>query len=419
MPSASSIAPTTTHNLGTGDRARLIRSTRKIEAVVGETPQVADPSASKSRSTMVKALRNTLAPALPRLAPPPLSEGRPVLYLRVPSPPPDSILTLTTPAPSPTLTVAIKPPTRDDAARIRTMAKLRRTLGVNVPPDLVFPPENTNTPRYKRLTARTLPSAVRRDLREQETPWIFREVRKSGAESKRRSFASQRSRRKCMMDTDGESDISRGWVWVGKRDELPAHVKARRSRVESGLPLGWDSTSKVEEEEKVPSLTVTGRPLYPREVGWSGEWAGAAHNNMMEARDAPRLYAKNIGSGGKPPVPYSTFAVLIIQVVFTHVLYLQYFVQFVWSHITPPKIYEKVRRGTLASMMGPEGRSSLSTASCMATVTLMKKLQLCIGLKAVAVVNHLESDRCEHHLLAELGHVWMLTSLAVMCRTLR
>ncbi|KAF8172540.1 hypothetical protein K438DRAFT_2023723 [Mycena galopus ATCC 62051] len=274
MPSRSSIVPlATTHNLGNGDRARLIRSTRKIEAVVGETPQVVDPLEPTLRPTKAKALRNKLAPSIPGMAPPPPSEGRPVLYLRVPSPPPESILTLTTPAPSPTLTVTLKPPTRDEAWRKRTMAKLRRTLGVNIPTDLVFPPENTNTPPYRRLTSRTLPSADRR---------------KSRVESKRQSYASQRSRggRTPVVDPDEDTDISRGWVWVGKRDDLPVDVVARikRSRKESGLPFGWTTTGRLPEDldedvdEEEPPSPSSGRALHRKEVGWSGEWAGMAHN---------------------------------------------------------------------------------------------------------------------------------------------
>ncbi|KAJ7230920.1 hypothetical protein B0H12DRAFT_220661 [Mycena haematopus] len=273
MPSISDPTPIplTTRNLHHGDRARLIRSTRKIGDVVGETPHVADltPSPPAKR----KPLRKRLAPALPALAPPPPPDVRPVLYLRVPdSPSEESVCTLTTPAPSPTLTVALnlRPATSsdDDTARRRRMAKLRHTLGANVPTELVYPPEDTNGPRYRRLTSRTLPPSQPRP------------------DSRRQSRVSRRMSREERSAAHSETDpISRGWVWVGKRDEIPADVKARIKRSkkkESGLPFDWASIGRLrdlQEEEDQLSPIQAGQPrLHRREMGWSGEWAGSAQN---------------------------------------------------------------------------------------------------------------------------------------------
>ncbi|KAJ7325863.1 hypothetical protein DFH08DRAFT_886315 [Mycena albidolilacea] len=265
MASMSNTVPLlTTHNLQHEDRARLIRSTRKIGDVVGEIPHVVDPSSfTPSHPTKQKH-----AKLPPRSLPLPPSDARPLLYIRVPDAPPDP--ELPTPAPSPTLTVFLNlrsATARDDTTRRRRMAKLRRTLGANVPTDLVFPPENTNDIRYRRLTSRTLPQAP---------------DRKSRAESKRMSIASNSSRGKRASRAQTETDpISRGWVWVGKREDIPVDVQARikRSRMDSGLPFDWSSVDRFRNvgEEGRPTLQFR-RPLHRREVGWSGEWAGAAQN---------------------------------------------------------------------------------------------------------------------------------------------
>ncbi|KAJ6488845.1 hypothetical protein C8R45DRAFT_992998 [Mycena sanguinolenta] len=265
MPPISTPVPLTTHNLHSGDRARLIRSTRKIGEVVGEIPQVADPSLPEKP----KPLRERLAPVLTSPSPP---DPRPVLYLRVPdSPPPESLRTLTTPSASPTLTVTLN--LRHNAAmrdgetvRRRRMAKLRRTLGEHVPTALVFPPENTNSSRYRRLTSRTLAPP--------KTP-----PPKSRPDSRRQSRTSHISRQE--RSASHPEDISRGWVWVGKRDDIPADVQARikRSKKDSGLPFDWASIGRLwdlDEEELSP--TAVRRPLHRKEVGWSGEWAGSAQN---------------------------------------------------------------------------------------------------------------------------------------------
>ncbi|KAJ7895368.1 hypothetical protein B0H13DRAFT_2338861 [Mycena leptocephala] len=186
-------------------------------------------------------------------APPPASDARPLLFIHVPdSPPADRVLP--TPAPSPTLTVTLKlrhAITRDDAARRRKMAKLSRTLGVNVPTELVFPPENTNDRRYRRLTTRT----VKTD-------------RTSRIESKRRSGAS--ASRSGLTPSDSDP-ISHGWVWVGKRDEIPPDVRERiqRSRVDSGLPFDWVSVGRLGELPEEDQTVDTVRGMRRKEMGWS------------------------------------------------------------------------------------------------------------------------------------------------------
>jgi hypothetical protein len=53
-----------------------------------------------------------------------------------------------------------------------------------------------------------------------------------------------------------------------------------------------------------------------------------------------------------------------------------------------------------------------------AFVVLMKKPQLFVVQKVGTVVSCLESDHCLHRLLIQIGLGWMLTSSAVMFRTL-
>ncbi|KAK7017187.1 hypothetical protein R3P38DRAFT_3275059 [Favolaschia claudopus] len=292
FPAHDAPVPLTTHHLHREDRARLMRSTRKIEDVVGETPHVADPSILPlaQRRKLKRPNHKRTDTIADIVSPLPACETRPVLYLQVPdaSTPNSATTTLPTPLPSPTLTVTLNlryAVARDDVTRRRKMAKLRRTLGDNVPTELVFPPEDLNAPKYRRLTARTLPRLDRRAS-------VANSQRSSGSGSGSRR--ASRLRDKDRERDEGESDISRGWVWVGKREDIPPEVQARikRSRKESGLPFDWVSVGRIEElavedeEDRrmgaYPAMSNGGggrRPLYRKEVGWSGEWdAGSARN---------------------------------------------------------------------------------------------------------------------------------------------
>ncbi|KAJ6564674.1 hypothetical protein B0H19DRAFT_1259089 [Mycena capillaripes] len=287
MASLSSAVPLTTCNLPHEDRARLIRTTRKIGEVVGETPLVVDISSlapAQKPHAKLKRSKHTFRSEPSESAPPLVSDTRPLLYIRVPDPlPADHVPP--TPAPSPTLTVAlnIRPAMhKDDAARRRKMAKLGRTLGVPVPPELVFPPENLNDRCYRRLTSRT----VKTD-------------RTSRVEARRLSSTSGASRTTRKLAE--ENSISRGWVWVGKREEIPSDVRARmqRSRMESGLPFDWVSVGRLEElpedEEATPRqhpAIPTTRKMYRKETGWSGEWAGDVQNMDDVVRQLRGLKAK-------------------------------------------------------------------------------------------------------------------------------
>ncbi|KAK7045131.1 hypothetical protein R3P38DRAFT_2882708 [Favolaschia claudopus] len=162
----AAILSPTTHTLPESQRRRLMRSARKLETLLGETPllvQTQKPSAGPtsfsrghSRSSSVNSatsstsrLRTTASlrfgkrPATADAAPPrlPTSEivPRPTLYLAVPDRKSTST-PLPSPSPSPlsasSSSLALENPT---STRRRRMAKLSRTLGEMVPAELVFP----------------------------------------------------------------------------------------------------------------------------------------------------------------------------------------------------------------------------------------------------------------------------------------
>ncbi|KAJ7100923.1 hypothetical protein B0H15DRAFT_796592 [Mycena belliarum] len=164
--------PPTTHALSRAERLRLMRSTRKLGALLGETPLFTDPRptspaftpsharAASMASTSAKAdwerrypssqRSSSLAAASVSQATPPRSVAarrsvatpsapRPVLMLHLPASftPGDDPRTPRSPLPSPLS--ATFHPAHSGADRRRKMAKLARTLGENVPPELVFP----------------------------------------------------------------------------------------------------------------------------------------------------------------------------------------------------------------------------------------------------------------------------------------
>ncbi|KAJ7627229.1 hypothetical protein FB45DRAFT_1082439 [Roridomyces roridus] len=151
MPSASSESP---NGLSPAERSRLVRSTRKLQALLGETPQViqsavlgathppweAEPSSTPHSST---ARARTTARPLPSslVLADSTTDPRPRLELHkyalsLPSPPPTPL--------SPTSSIALNTPpsslSRSLSAkdmRRHHVAKLARTLGENVAPTLV------------------------------------------------------------------------------------------------------------------------------------------------------------------------------------------------------------------------------------------------------------------------------------------
>jgi hypothetical protein len=145
MPGA---VPPTTSTLPHAQRMRLMRSTRKVEALLGETPLLSGDLGSSS---------NAAAPS----ANPAGHNLRPVLIVRLPC-----ILPGATHSPlsatsaisfnSPVSAVSTAGVAEEEIARRRKMAtKLSRTLGENIPPELMLPSTSTPARRLRRASSMT------------------------------------------------------------------------------------------------------------------------------------------------------------------------------------------------------------------------------------------------------------------------
>ncbi|KAJ6556900.1 hypothetical protein B0H10DRAFT_2121796, partial [Mycena sp. CBHHK59/15] len=280
----TSILPPTTHHLLHEDRSRLMRSSRKIGEVVGETPLFVDLSSSSSSttaSTSARKLERTRRasegepqrpPSSASAATPPdihvpstNATARPLLYVRLPTSNETTLRTPVTPSPSPTLTVALNlTQGNEESVRRRKMAKLSRTLGVKVPPELVF----SSSPSRQRRRSRQ--SSILESMPEKAGV--------KGAVSGRRRRAT-RSLKDSAGDRNGTSltarhpksdSISHGWVWVGKPTD---HDSLCHEWVGLGSSVGGGDKSTILH----PAVSVV-RNMHRRENGWSGEWAGRVSN---------------------------------------------------------------------------------------------------------------------------------------------
>ncbi|KAJ7264520.1 hypothetical protein B0H12DRAFT_230219 [Mycena haematopus] len=168
MDAASDAVPPTTHEIPHTDRLRMMRSMRKLTAILGETPVVETYSpaphslapdsgkrgfffhASASLSSLV--LPSKKSDTLP--AP----EHRPSLVLRMP----DTFEPLPSPLSpgfSPTLMSPTSPQEEqpDSDRRRLCLSKVSRTLGENVPPELILP--ESGIKRRRRASSLILPES--------------------------------------------------------------------------------------------------------------------------------------------------------------------------------------------------------------------------------------------------------------------
>ncbi|KAJ6580355.1 hypothetical protein DFH09DRAFT_1275597 [Mycena vulgaris] len=174
--SMTTVMPPTTYALPSTHRAHLIRSTRKLGALLGETPLLLDQDSASSisrghtPSNSISSISSTnsdskragrifpvASPPPPRTSslaaadaptpsragsntPEPSAPARPHLYLRLATPGArPASLALASPLLSPGFTGSpLSPAFPPSVDRRRKMAKLVRTLGQNVPPELVF-----------------------------------------------------------------------------------------------------------------------------------------------------------------------------------------------------------------------------------------------------------------------------------------
>ncbi|KAJ6617657.1 hypothetical protein B0H10DRAFT_1298440 [Mycena sp. CBHHK59/15] len=267
--------PPTTHALPHTQRARLMRSTRKLGALLGETPHVVDSdsatpysrghaytasmtsvnstdSSASKRSGRIYAsvssgTRTSSLTAVDPASVPPLTVAaatgheppRPLLLLRLPSP--ASRPTSALPSPLTPTFAPNTPPAHDDAGerRRKKMAKLVRTLGQNVPPELVFPANSTKIRR--RASTMSVPAP--------ESPRTL-----SHATSYSSLAAPPPRAPSVLSNSSGSSDGE--WVAVAP---------------------GPDRSF----EYLIPPPASHGG-THRREQGWSGEWGGAAAGMGMD-----------------------------------------------------------------------------------------------------------------------------------------
>ncbi|KAJ7892534.1 hypothetical protein B0H14DRAFT_3684998 [Mycena olivaceomarginata] len=279
--------PPTSHTLPDAQRRRLMRSTRKLGALLGETPRVV-PTAltplqsftlghSCSRSTTgteskrsgrwLGAASDTVSRAsslrLGRKAAVAETDASgaqpivpPLLILSLPMPGASSSAERTFPSPSQhdasDLTSPTTPsPTADTTRRLR-MAKLVRTLGENVPTELVFPVSGS---RQRRASIPIVPISIL-ELR--------RGLRASRDDS----------------------------AYIDEPFSYPYTIPEHRSSSDSYVPtkdshavsFPDDPSTNMRPHQRTRAIDTTHR----REIGWSGEWGQTGDSGARNMDDVVR-----------------------------------------------------------------------------------------------------------------------------------
>ncbi|KAJ7738132.1 hypothetical protein B0H16DRAFT_1570922 [Mycena metata] len=327
----TSTLPPTTHALPSTHRAHLIRSTRKLGNLLGETPLLLDaPSGSShSRSSSVSSVASTeskrsgrifanaprsssLAPADSAPAPSTDDSGftnpksksidapRPLLVLRLASQRPLSSVSLVSPR-SPAFS-PITPTFVVD--RRKKMAKLTRTLGANVPPELVFsaaPDERTShnsdsgllmpLPGHQRSASFDIPGR-----------------RPSFSSSTGSSALASPTREATLSSSTYYDAADDQWVDVAQPSSYPPSPRSPRShyartQTPTSPPARPSTTTRSTGDTRFlsrhmefapPSRSASPNPgsrsaspylvaddedgpanTHRKEAGWSGEWSGA------------------------------------------------------------------------------------------------------------------------------------------------
>ncbi|KAJ7027176.1 hypothetical protein C8F04DRAFT_1267315 [Mycena alexandri] len=300
MAATMTTMPPTTYALPHAQRAHLIRSTRKLGDLLGETPLLVESSAgaqtlfsrshSRSSSTMstesrrsarifmssprTSSLGLTAVPAFPdatvhaEASPAATAISRPMLFLRLPpagSAPSPAAAERTTPLPSPlspTFGLALNspgtPPPTLDTSRRRKMAKLMRTLGENVPPELVFPTAAAGLTPKARRRASTL--SVPESMRE-------------------RHLAHKQSAASIAVEEEPDAPFS-----------YPSTVPVQY--VTEPARRSMDTSSDSSSEYLLPNPHEGDKYMHRREQGWSGEWGGNVSNMEDVVRSLRGLKTK-------------------------------------------------------------------------------------------------------------------------------
>ncbi|KAK7063666.1 hypothetical protein R3P38DRAFT_2819669 [Favolaschia claudopus] len=320
--------PPTTHALPQTHRAHLIHSTRKLGALLGETPVLLEAQGFHSRNSSISSISSddsiaskrsgrifadaqprssSLAPADPALV---LEETtkkyaqnapRPLLLLRLASPRPTSLISPISPA------FPISPITPTIVVdRRKKMAKLVRTLGTNVPPELVFSKAEPTRPSPAVVPA--LLSALSPAHEPHRRRMSNASIASTTLASPTRE-AAQASHEYYLSNAGNDDD----WVDLGPSSYPPSphsphYIKASPTwnasfSDDTYVPVppspaprpstttrSTDDTRYLSQhfEYSAPSRATSPRPsarspsphalptnTYRKEQGWSGEWSGA------------------------------------------------------------------------------------------------------------------------------------------------
>jgi hypothetical protein len=316
-----SALPVTSHFLKPEQRVRLLRSTRKMEHLLGETPLFIDTSSPRTATFPVHESRprayiyapprsSSLGIYTPDAESPHAStshiSARPLLAVRVP-PAGSRDSHLGSPFASPASISFPTYPPKSPAdelrnRRTRKMARIVRTLGENVPAELVFPATHAESPRRpstlsKRRSTRLLrasSAAMRTGRRDSLVVSEWRRETAPAVEWEReREAPPVLEAEPDSSDRDSVSVYSAlsGEPPLGPAPE-PVKFGARTAPVvfEPLAPTSSRSHASLAFQPRAagPSAAPTDigydRGTHRREQGWSGEWVtmGEGLQNMNE-----------------------------------------------------------------------------------------------------------------------------------------
>ncbi|KAJ7050659.1 hypothetical protein C8F01DRAFT_1377421 [Mycena amicta] len=308
-------------------RMQLLRTTRKLEAVLGEIPVVIDaseislpplsPSASPhARSKSMDdgkvsvpdvaavhigpssvSLPNLLS-ALKRLrySHGPSVHARPVLVIELPTKLDEHMLSSEpslSPAPlSPVLPSPITPTdaNSDTSAnlpdfRLRKMsAKVSRTLGENVPSSLLFPalpPAPPPTPDSSAPSSLISPKDRRR-ASTLSVPESIRERLRSVSRASISSIPLPPMPTSSVVD-GATTALSRSVSTISAKSKSPPkHTRLRRPSISASIASLRSTASQSTGSAASYRRDLLSNDTHRREMAWSGEWGGADVHNMQD-----------------------------------------------------------------------------------------------------------------------------------------
>ncbi|KAJ7238502.1 hypothetical protein B0H12DRAFT_1137371 [Mycena haematopus] len=303
--------PPTTHALRQTDRAHLIHSTRKLGALLGETPLLLEPSHSRNSSiestSSIQSKRSarifpdppprtsSLAPADADPSTPSSTKHvpRPVLLLRLASPRPTSLVSPISPA------FQISPLTPTFVVdRRKKMAKLVRTLGTNVPPELVFstapksnipspavvpallsalspahePTRNRISSASSALASPTREAAASRSYYSADEDWV--DLTPSSYPPSPRSPHHARTSPAWDATFADDTRVSTSTRSTDDARYLSRHYEFSAPVRSTNSPNPSSSSRASSPDDDSYDLRPPPR-TYRKEQGWSGEWSGA------------------------------------------------------------------------------------------------------------------------------------------------